>query len=183
MPKMVRWEKVEGVQIPIDMRDAIAVYKDTKSVFYLGNFDHSNGSTYEHRWKILDKDGTCLKGQYNCCGFRLKFPPIKWATEVVDNKYEASNGNGDKEDTDDNEREFKGVDSSEVDDTDNERKSKVSMESIIAAVQEEDRQSEEPVKPKRGRKAGSKNKPKTGYPLTVKKNGRGRPKGSKNKPK
>ena len=177
MPKMVRWEKVEGSDIPLFMKEALAVYKDKESVFYLSNFDHSNGTAIEQRWKVTNKEGEVLKGQYNCCGYRLKFPPIKWATKVVDNKREASNG--EEEDDDDN-RDSRDYDTGEVDGSDEEITTKSSMADIIAAVQEEGRPAEEPVKKRRGRKPGSKNKPKD---TKSKKKGRGRPKGSKNKTK
>ena len=156
MPKMVRWEKVEGEKIPSLMREALVTYKDKESKFYLSNFDKTHGSAIEQVWKVVTKDGEVLKGQYNCCGFRLKFPPIKWATKVVDNKYDASNG--EEEEDDDDNRESRCYDVAEVDDDDEEGTVKVSMESIIAAVQEEGRETEEPVKKKRGRPAGSKNK-------------------------
>ena len=187
MPKMVRWEKVEGTKIPTYMREAISVYKDTESIFYLGNFDSSNGTAIEHRWKVADKEGTVLKGQYNCCGFKLNFPPIKWATKVVDNKHEVFNDNDNDNDNeelddDDNREEDRdyGIGNSEQSE---EASIQSSFESIIAAVQEEGQIPEEPVKKRRGRKPGSKNKPKTGQPLTVKKSGRGRLKGSKDKTK
>ena len=87
MPKMVRWEKVEGTKIPTYMREAISVYKDTESIFYLGNFDSSNGTAIEHRWKVADKEGTVLKGQYNCCGFKLKKEGLKMNKKLIETVY------------------------------------------------------------------------------------------------
>ena len=170
MPKMVRWEKVEDEKIPSFMRDALVTYKDTESKFYLSNFDKTHGSAIEQVWKVTTKEGEVLKGQYSCCGFKLNFPPIKWATKVVDNKYEASNG--DEEEDDDDNRESRNYDVAEAVGADEEAPVKASMESIIAAIQEEGRLTEEsveePVKKRRGRKKGSKNKPK----LAKKKRGR-----------
>lgn len=174
MPKMVRWEKLEGKDIPPTFREAEAVYRDTESIFYLGNFDRSNRSAIEQRWKVMDKEGETLKGRYNCCGFRLNFPPIKWASKVVDNKHEAPNGSDDEE-SNEEELEDRNYEASVVDDDDDEepvkaKKKKDRKTAIIEAIQEEaERPSEPPKKRGRGRPKGSRNKPKTGQPLIVKK--------------